>query len=81
MSDDLRKRMAAHKKESYRAAQKLDTIGMGVRVRKDDGSEMLTTLTELPWSLGHGAWVAKVAGISGGYDCARMTPAGRQVAA
>ena len=64
-------------KASYLAAMKLDRIGMGVRVRRDDGAEMLTTLASLPWSLGHGAWVAKVVGISGGYDCARITPASR----
>jgi len=69
------KRMDEHKRASIEAAQKLTTIGMGVRVLKDDGSEVLTTLKSLPWPLGHGVMIAKVEGISGGYDCSRITPA------
>ena len=73
--EEIQRRQRASIEASREAAKKLMTIGMGVRVRRDDGSEMLTTLTALPWALGHGAWVAKVDGISGGYDCARITPA------
>lgn len=63
--------------ESERAAKLLTTVGMAVLVRRDGGvgGDLRTTLTDLPWQLGHGAWVAKVAGIAGGYDCARIRPA------
>ena len=47
---------------------------MPVRVRRDDGTDLDTVLLALPWQLGHGIWVAKVQGITGGYDCARITP-------
>lgn len=87
MSNDIRKRMAAAVRASHVAAMKLDTLGMLVQVRLDDGSLVEGKLIALPWTLGHGAWVACVEGVSrgGSYDCARMTPAsktaGRKVAA
>jgi protein-disulfide isomerase-like protein with CxxC motif len=67
--------------ESYAAAQKLDSVGMPVVLVEDNGQETHTRLTSLPWTLGHGAWVVKVEGKSGGYDCARIRPAGKAVAA
>jgi hypothetical protein len=57
------------------AAEKLREIGQPVIVRNDDGSELASTLTSLPWELGHGQWVVKVQGKSGGFDCARVRPA------
>lgn len=72
---------AAHIRKSYKAAMKLDRVGMDLTVLLDNGQEMHTKLVALPWTLGHGAWVATVEGIRGGYDCARMRPAERQVAA
>lgn len=74
-------RMKAAIAASYRAAQKLDTIGMDVVLREDNGQLTHTRLTSLPWTLGHGAWVVKVEGKSGGYDCARIAPARKAVAA
>ena len=68
-------RMRAHMKAAEQAAMKLDTIGMAVDVRKDDGRTVRTVLRQLPWTLGHGLYVAKVDGIAGGYDCSRITPA------
>lgn len=47
--------------------------GTKVYVRKDDGSEVETVTTSRPWQLGHGDWVVKVEGISGGYDLERIT--------
>jgi len=63
------------KRESYLNAQKLDTIGMGVHVVLDDGTSMMTTLQSLPWSIAGGYWITRLAGINGGYDCARIRPA------
>ncbi len=68
-------RQAAHLKASYKAAMLLDTVGMAVVVTRDNGQTENSRLTVLPWTLGHGAWVAGVEGISGGYDCARIAPA------
>lgn len=76
----MRKRSRDAIKASYLAAQKLDAIGMPVILREDDGQETHTRLTSMPWSLGHGAWVVKVEGKSGGYDCARIRPLGKAVA-
>jgi hypothetical protein len=59
---------------SYKAAQKLDTIGMPVVVTRDNGQLEHTKLLSLPWTLGSGHWVAIVEGIRGGYDCARIAP-------
>lgn len=60
--------------QSYKAAMKLDTIGMPVVVTRDSGQVEHSRLTQLPWTLGDGAWVAGVEGISGGFDCARIAP-------
>ena len=67
--------------ESYSAAMLLDEVGMPVIVIEDNGQEAHTRLRSLPWTLGHGAWVVSVEGKSGGYDCARIRPAGKAVAA
>ena len=79
-SATIRQRIRKHIAESYAAAQKLDTIGMAVILTEDNGQLTHTKLTSLPWTLGHGAWVVKVEGKSGGYDCARIRPAGKAVA-
>lgn len=60
---------------SKAAADKLTTIGMKVIVTLDNKSELPTVTQSHPWPLGHGAWVVKIAGQSGGYDCARVRPA------
>jgi hypothetical protein len=70
----LRARSRAAIKASYKAAQKLDRVGMDVILTEDLGQEVVTRLTSLPWSLAHGAWIVKVEGKSGGYDCARIRP-------
>ncbi len=67
-------RMKEHITASYKAAMKLDAIGMPVIVTRDNGQEEHSRLTQLPWTLGHGGWVAGVEGISGGYDAARIRP-------
>lgn len=59
---------------SAAAAKLLTTIGMKVEVTLDDGTKLPTVTTSHPWELGHGAWVCKIAGKSGGYDCARIKP-------
>lgn len=61
--------------QSAKAAKHLTTLGMKVNVLLDSGEVRETTLTCLPWQLGHGVWVAKIEGVSGGYDCSRITPA------
>lgn len=70
MSEQL-KRIGA----SYTAAMKLTTVGMPVIVTLDDGQQTHTKLTALPWTLGHGGWIAMVEGIRGGYCCTRIRPA------
>ncbi|MEQ1862813.1 MAG: hypothetical protein ABMA13_23065 [Chthoniobacteraceae bacterium] len=67
--------MKQHVAASAAAAQKLTSVGMRVHVVLDAGASLDTTLESLPWQLGHGAWVANVRGINGGYDCARIRPA------
>jgi hypothetical protein len=63
-----------------KSAMKLDSIGMPVIMVLDNGQEMHTQLASLPWTLGDGSYVVRVDGISGGYDCARIRPAGKAVA-
>ena len=41
--------------------------GDRVLVRHDDGHVCRHTVTGKPWQLGHGAWVVKLDGVSGGY--------------
>jgi hypothetical protein len=67
--------------KSETAAKLITRIGMKVSVRKDDGFSMVTVTTSAPWQLGHGAWVVKVDGVSGGYDCARVSPVESVIAA
>lgn len=55
-------------------AQRLNKIGMTVRLILDDGSPIQTKLVSLPWQLGHGQWVANLEGKSGGYDVLRILP-------
>lgn len=47
-------------------------IGTAVMVRLDDGSDFATITRSEPWKLGHGEWVVKVEGISGGYLLSRI---------
>lgn len=47
--------------------------GVPVTVLNDDGSTTETVTTSQPWQLGHGQWIVKLQGYSGGYDCARVT--------
>jgi hypothetical protein len=60
--------------KSAAAAKLLGEIGTIVEVVKDSGPTTFTVTTSKPWALGHGAWVVGLEGISGGYDCARVTP-------
>ena len=43
---------------------------MAVKYHEDDGSVTLTRTRSEPWQLGHGQWVVKVIGKTGGVDCA-----------
>jgi len=47
-------------------------IGAKVRVTKDDGSVIESTVKYAPWQLGHGQWVIGIDGISGGYMLERV---------
>lgn len=76
-----KREQAAHKKANETAAMKLDTLGMEVEILLDSGERRITKLTTRPWTLGHGIYVAKVEGVSGGYDCTHITPVGKAVAA
>lgn len=48
--------------------------GALVQVRKDDGSLVYSRCLSDPWQLGHGAWVIKLEGFSGGYAIERVYP-------
>lgn len=48
--------------------------GIGVIVKKDDGTLKFTRTRSEAWELGHGQPVVMLEGISGGYDLARVTP-------
>ncbi len=61
-------------------AAKLTTVGVRVRLR-DALTDMETVTTSLPWQLGHGEWVVKVEGKSGGWCCSMMIILGSGVAA
>lgn len=67
-------RLAARRKEEEARAKELKWVGMLVDVRRDDGTVLRTTVTCVPYQLGHGQWVVIVAGISGAYDVLRVTP-------
>lgn len=43
-----------------------------VTVTLDDGTNKPTQALSEPWQLGHGDWVIKLAGISGGYALERV---------
>jgi hypothetical protein len=46
--------------------------GMAVKYYEDDGSITLAQTRSEPWMLGHGQWVIKITGKTGGVDCARI---------
>ena len=45
-----------------------------VEVTRDDGSKEERKAISEPWQLGHGDWVVKLEGISGGYALDRCVP-------
>jgi len=47
------------------------TLGQKVRISDAFGSAQTVTTSE-PWQLGHGEWVVKVEGKSGGWCCSMM---------
>lgn len=65
---------------SEAAANLLTSVGMTVQVWKDDGTRVETVTTSAPWRLGHGQWVVKLEGFSGGYACERVSPLGSEAA-
>jgi hypothetical protein len=48
--------------------------GDPVMVELDNRTRLKATALSSPWQLGHGQWVIKVSGISGGYDLSRVRP-------
>lgn len=63
----------AMNKENAAAAARLTTEGMSVQVTDDFGAKHDSTLSSLPWQLGHGTWVCN-AGRFRAYDCSRIRP-------
>lgn len=49
-------------------------VGDAVEIEDDRGKTRRTHVKQAPWQLGHGAWVAGFAGISGAYLLARCAP-------
>lgn len=47
-------------------------IGDEVLIERDNGDCNWHRVRQLPWQLGHGAWVIGVSGISGGYSLDRV---------
>lgn len=52
-----------------------------VNVTLDDGSMKRASVQSAPWQLGHGDWVVKLSGISGGYDLERCQKINMELAA
>lgn len=59
-------------KQKVTTAQLALRVGDSVVVNLDNGTAKITTVVCDPWQLGHGDWVIKLAGISGGYDLERV---------
>lgn len=52
-------------------AKQLTLVGMRVRLF-DARTDVEALTTSEPWQLGHGEWVVKVTGKSGGWSCANL---------
>ena len=65
--NDIKKQLA----KGAAIAAKLTAIGIRVRC-KDAMQDIETVTTSLPWQLGHGEWVVKVEGKSGGWCCSML---------
>lgn len=50
-----------------------DREGVAVKYERAPNDFINTITTSEPWKLGHGTWVCKIAGVSGGVDCAKIT--------
>lgn len=61
-------------------AEKLTKVGVRVRLR-DAMTDVESVTTSLPWQLGHGEWVVKVEGKSGGWCCQNLVILESEVAA
>jgi hypothetical protein len=61
-------------KQNVTAAQLALKTGDPVNLLDDFGNTKETIARSEPWQLGHGDWVIKVEGVSGGYDLSRITP-------
>ena len=59
-----------------RISQKQQAIRSGdpVRVRQDDGTDLITVAQSDPWHMGGHTWVISVKGISGAYALCRVQP-------
>lgn len=61
-------------------AKKLTQVGMRVRLF-DSHTDIEAITTSGPWQLGHGEWIVKVTGKSGGWSCANLEVIESEVAA
>lgn len=64
--------MKRPKKQRVTQGQLAIKTGDDILVRLDSGIRMSAKAASEPWQLGHGDWVIKVEGISGGYDLSRV---------
>ena len=64
--------MKASLAKSAKNAAKLTEKKLLVRIQ-DALTDQIVATTSLPWQLGHGEWVVKVEGKSGGWSCAMLT--------
>ena len=56
------------------AKQQAIKKGDPVKVRRDDGTELVTVAESDPWHMGGHTWVISVKGISGGFALCRVQP-------
>lgn len=63
------------RKQKVTEAQLAIRDGDSVVYKNDQGFAEALTAKSDPWQLGHGDWVIKLEGKSGGYDLSRVLPA------
>lgn len=69
-----KKKILAQLKLGESRAKALTVVGIKVLISDAMTKPTETVTTSLPWMLGHGEWVVKVEGKSGGWCCSMLTP-------
>jgi hypothetical protein len=77
ITDKARRHMNRPSPQRVTPEQLAIRTGDNVQVTMDDKTVRATRAASDPWQLGHGAWVIKLDGISGGYDLSRCKKVGQ----